>query len=65
MIKKLYIFIVKWLLAKPITKLSYILNGRTIGKPKWYEKQQFISPVPYPFVLNTAYKLTKYVMFFK
>lgn len=65
MIKKLYIFIVKWLLIKPITKLSYILNGRIIGKPKWYEKKQFVSPVPYPRVLQAAYKLSKYAMFFK
>jgi len=35
---------VKWLVLKPLLKVSYILNGRMMGKRKWYERH-FTNPI--------------------
>mgnify|MGYP000937051868 CR=1 FL=1 len=53
---------VKWLILKPFVKLSYILNGRIMGKKKWYERH-FTNPIRYRGLSRLTYKLTKYVMF--
>jgi hypothetical protein len=53
---------VKWLILKPLVKLSYILNGRIMGKKKWYERH-FTNPIRYRRLSRLTYKLTKYVMF--
>lgn len=53
---------VKWLVLKPLVKLSFILNGRVIGKKKWYERH-FTHPIRYKRLNRLCYNLTKYVMF--
>ena len=53
---------VKWLILKPLVKLSFVLNGRMIGKKKWYESH-FTNPIRYKILTKLCYNLTKYVMF--
>ena len=61
-IRRFYFFLVKWLLLKPIVKLTYIINGKMIGKVKWYQRH-YTSPPKWKWLNRTAYKLSKYVAF--
>ena len=53
-------FLIKWLLCKPMTKLSYIVNGKSMGETKWYQKEYKGGKPTWPWLLHTAYKLAKY-----
>jgi hypothetical protein len=53
---------IKWLILKPLVKLSYIINGKMIGDIKWYQRH-FTKPVRWQWLNRVSYKLTKYVMF--
>jgi len=57
-----YFFLVKWVVLKPLVKLSYIINGKIMSDVKWYQKY-FTTPVTWKWLNNITYKLTKYVMF--
>ena len=57
-----YFFLVKWLVLKPLVKLSYIINGKMMGDVKWYQRR-FTTPVRWKWLSNVTYRLTKYVMF--
>lgn len=53
---------VKWLVLKPLVKLSYIINGKMMGDIKWYQRH-FTTLVRWKWLNSVSYKLTKYVMF--
>ena len=53
---------VKWLVLKPLVKLSYIINGKVIGDVKWYQRH-FTTPARWKWLNNITYKLSIYVMF--
>ena len=55
--------LVKFLILKPMVKLSYIINGKVMGKVKWYQRN-FTGDYKWKWLNRTAYKLTKYVMFY-
>ena len=61
-IRRFYFFLVKWLLLKPLVKLSYIINGKMMGDVKWYQRH-FTMHVRWKWLNSVTYKLTKYVMF--
>ena len=61
-IRRFYFFLVKWLVLKPLVKLSYIINGKMMGDVKWYQRH-FTTPVRWKWLSNVTYRLTKYVMF--
>ena len=61
-IRRFYFFLVKWLVLKPLVKLSYIINGKLMGDVKWYQRR-FTTPVRWKWLSNVTYSLTKYVMF--
>ena len=61
-IRRFYFFLVKWLVLKPLVKLSYIINGKMMGDVKWYQRR-FTTPVRWKWLSNVTYRLTKYVMF--
>ena len=61
-IRRFYFLLVKWLLLKPLVKLSYIINGKMMGDVKWYQRH-FTTPVRWKWLNNVTYKLTKYIMF--
>ena len=61
-IRRFYFLLVKWLLLKPLVKLSYIINGKMLGDAKWYQRH-FTMPVRWKWLNSVTYKLTKYVMF--
>ena len=61
-IRRFYFFLVKWLVLKPLVKLSYIINGKMMGDVKWYQRH-FTTPVKWKWLNRVSYKLTKYVMF--
>lgn len=63
MMKHIYIFLVKYMTFKPLVKLSYIINGRTLGEPKWYQRK-FDGNVRWKWLMTTAYELGKYVTFY-
>ena len=43
-IRRSYFLLVKWLVLKPLIKLSYIINGKMMGDVKWYQRH-FTTPV--------------------
>ena len=53
---------VKWLVLKPLVRLSFIINGRIMGDKKWYESH-FTTPIRSKSLSRTTYRLTKYIMF--
>ena len=59
---RFYFFLVKWIVLKPLVKLSYIINGKLMGDVKWYQRR-FTTPVRWKWLSNVTYRLTKYVMF--
>ena len=60
----LYFWIVKWFAFKPITKLSYIVNGKMLGPKKWYERTYDMeNGSRWKWLTTVAYKLGKYVCF--
>lgn len=61
-IRRFYFFLVKWLVLKPLVKLSYIINGKMIGDVKWYQRH-FTTPIKWKWLNRVTYKLTKYVIF--
>ena len=61
-IRRFYFLLVKWLVLKPLVKLSYIINGKMMGDVKWYQRH-FTMPVRWKWLNSVTYKLTKYVMF--
>ena len=61
-IRRFYFLLVKWLLLKPLVKLSYIINGKMMGDVKWYQRH-FTMHVRWKWLNSVTYKLTKYVMF--
>jgi len=61
-IRRFYFFLVKWLVLKPLAKLSYIINGKMMGDVKWYQRH-FTMPFRWKRLNSVTYKLTKYVMF--
>ena len=60
--KTIWYSTVKWLVLKPLVKLSFVLNDRMMGKNKWYERH-FTNAIRYKRFNRLCYKLTKYVMF--
>ena len=60
-IRRFYFFLVKWLVSKPLVKLSYIINGKVMGDVKWYQRH-FTTPIKWKWLNRVSYKLTKYVM---
>ena len=60
-IRRFYFFLVKWLVLKPLVKISYIINGKMIGDVKWYQRH-FTMPVRWKWLNSVTYRLTKYVM---
>ena len=61
-IRRFYFFLVKWLVLKPLIKLSYIINGKMMGDIKWYQRN-FTTPVRWRWLNNVTYRLSKYVLF--
>ena len=61
-IRRFYFQLVKWLVLKPLVKLSYIINGKMMGDVKWYQRH-FTTPIKWKWLNSVTYKLTKYVMF--
>ena len=61
-IRRFYFFLVKWLVLKPLVKLSYIINGKLMGDVKWYQRR-FTTPVRWKWLSNVTYRLSKYVVF--
>lgn len=61
-IRRFYFFLVKWLLLKPLVKLSYIINGKMIGEVKWYQRH-FTGKSRWRWLSRVACKLSKYVAF--
>lgn len=57
-----YFFLIKWLVLKPLVKLSYIINGKQMGKIRWYQRS-FSMPIRWKWLNTITYKLTKYVHF--
>ena len=55
---------VKWVVLKPMVKLSYIINGKMLGDVKWYQRA-WDGNVRWKWLNTTSYKLSKYVMFAK
>lgn len=55
--------LVKWIVLKPLVKLSYIINGKMMGDIKWYQRH-FTTTVRWRWLNSVTYKLTKYVMFY-
>jgi hypothetical protein len=62
-ISRFYIFLVKYVLLKPLVQINYIINGKMMGKIKWYQRS-FTTPVKSRFLNTISYKLSKYVMFY-
>lgn len=60
----IYFWLVKWLLLKPMVKLSYIINGKSLGTVRWCQRKFNPSKgFNWNWLGVTAYKLSKYVMF--
>lgn len=62
----IYFGLVKWIIYKPISTLSYMINGRMelFGKKaKWYERKY--THVRNRTLHNITYKLAKHLMFQK
>jgi hypothetical protein len=62
-VSRFYIFLVKYILLKPLVQINYIINGKMMGKIKWYQRS-FSTPVKIRFLNTISYKLSKYVMFY-
>ena len=62
-ISRFYIFLVKYLILKPLVQINYIVNGKMMGKIKWYQRS-FTKPIRNRFLNTISYNLSKYVMFF-
>lgn len=62
-ISRFYIFLVKYLILKPLVQINYIVNGKMMGKIKWYQRS-FTTPIRSRFLNTMSYNLSKYVMFF-
>jgi len=64
MVNHIYFWLVKWLVLKPMIKIGYIINGKLIGRKKWYQRS-WDGKVRNNWIHITSYKLTKHVLFDK
>ena len=55
--------VVKFLVLKPLVKLSYIINGKVSGKIRWYQKK-YNGVIKWKWLNRVCYQLTKWVMFY-
>jgi hypothetical protein len=62
-ISRFYIFLVKYVLLKPLVQINYVVNGKMMGEIKWYQRS-FTTPIRSRFLNTISYNLSKYVMFY-
>lgn len=61
-LKKGYIFILKWLVLKPLVRLSWMVNGKILSPVRWYERK-WDGHIRWRWLSDYTYWLTKYITF--